>query len=261
MLSLQELEKEWPELIDYFKGMPVFQDSRLVLKTILDELDIDDIQIYYPYEQLVEEDVRDSNKLRQWFITDPNEIPSVRVFQALTSNANAYARYSKLVEKRDKDNLLTIDTLQDLVYEAFKFKFSKRLINLKDEQNQQLRYLYFSTKYPVTLRFECTQDQLIDRLLDTYGFEINQIIIEKDFDGLKEIIDTLLPAEDDNFNKTILRLFKSTILWELRKIPRVLNAYFDSETTSFFFFEQFEDLLMDAVSEAESEMIRSQETN
>lgn len=252
MLSLSELNEEQPELVEFFREQIISQDPEVVLRQILEELDIEDISIYYPPEQIAELDRgRYSNKLMQWYTTDPDTIPSIRVFQALTSNADAFGTYNKILEKRDKNHLLTIDTLQDLVYEAFKIKFTKRLVNLKTIQNADFRCLKFPIMRTNTLRFECTQYQLIHKLIDNYGFEINSAIQDRDFDGLKESISVLLPEDEENFNASILRLFKSVIIWDLRKLQSVPIAYFNSVATSTFFFEEFEDLVMDAVMEAE----------
>ena len=254
MLSISELGDQWPELREFFSTQVEELSPEIILSNVLDELEIDEIFFRIPYVDVMNVLRSQQQKFKTWFSKDGTDIPSIRVFQSLTANQDAYYEFNNIVSTRDKDNIITIDDLQDMVYKCFLWKFSKRLATLKyqldSNPESRMIYLKFSSAYPDYIVFQCSKSRLIRKLLESFPSNIHEFLLKKDIEGLKEFIDNLLPANDEEFHSTIIELFQTEIIQDVGKLPSVPKAYFNSETTTLFFFEEFEILLMDAVDQA-----------
>lgn len=254
MLSFDELTSQWPELKDYFEDKVPQYSARQFLMSVLDELGIDEVYFRVQYQKISNLLLSNRQKFDWWFSQDGENIPSIRVFQSLTANKDAFHQFNSVVDQRDKNHIIPIEDLQDLVYDTFLYKFPKRLVSLKldAERLYDMRYLSFasSSVYPDRMVFKCSQDALISRLNNAFPSDIHEFVVKKDLEGLTEFLSTLLPYDESEFQSTILELFQQEIIIDAGKLPSVTKAYFDSDTVRMFFFEEFEWLLMDAVDEA-----------
>lgn len=256
MLDYNELMDQWPELQKFFNEKKLDHDPQFIVDSILDELGVSEYCNYLiPAEQLIKMD----NYLKWWFIEDPSEIPSIRVLKAIFDNKNVAQTWMSIVNRRDKNHVLSIDELQDCSYNAFKAQFKKRLKELKYKINQseKFTYLQFYSLDDRYMNFQVSRRILSKSLVeaDELGWAIQDYVNQKDLDGLKELLasfDFDVPDDLDT-EKVIQRLFFTEIKSDAEEIPYLFTYYFNDSRCVFFFNEYFEDDVMDTVDNKQFE--------
>ncbi|MBO7697253.1 MAG: hypothetical protein J6Y28_04090 [Acholeplasmatales bacterium] len=88
-------------------------------------------------------------------------------------------------------------------------------------------------------------------MLDGFGSEyLKELISHQEFDELESWLNEVFPQDDEpRCTRNILSVTKDRLKDDLDKIPSMIKAYFSSESTLLFFYEDFEDNIMDLIDE------------
>ena len=254
MLEYEDIILKWPELKDALNDIKAKSDPAIVIRDMLSEiigseeltlqLSIDDISKY----------INLHNSLLQWFITDITEIPPIRVMKEVFNNKEVFSRWMSIVNQRDKNQILKSDELEKCTYSAFQFKLLKRIQTLKISANNiylnntSLRFSVFGGKGFV---YRLSLMDLAHDMLDGFGSEyLKELISHQEFDELESWLNEVFPQDDEpRCTRNILSVTKDRLKDDLDKIPSMIKAYFSSESTLLFFYEDFEDNIMDLIDE------------
>lgn len=254
MLEYEDIISKWPELKDVLNDIKAKGDPSIVIRDMLSEiigseeltlqLSIDDISKY----------INLHNSLLQWFITDITEIPPIRVMKEVFNNKEVFSRWVSIINQRDKNQILESEELEQCTYSAFQFKLLKRIQTLKISANNayldntSLKFSVFGGKGFV---YRLSLMDLAHDMLDGYGSEyLKDLISHQEFDELESWLNEAFPQDDKSrFTRNILYVTKDRLKDDLDKIPSMIKAYFSSESTLLFFYEDFEDNIIDLIDE------------
>ena len=254
MLEYEDIISKWPELKDILNDIKAKGDPAIVIRDMLSEiigseeltlqLSIDNISKY----------INLHNSLLQWFITDVAEIPPIRVMKEVFNNKEVFSRWVSIINQRDKNQILESEELEKCTYSAFQFKLLKRIQTLKTSANNtylnntSLKFSVFGGKGFV---YRLSPMDLAHDMLDGYGSEyLKDLISHQEFDELESWLNEIFPQDDEpRCTRNILSVTKDRLKDDLDKIPSMIKAYFSSESTLLFFYEDFEDNIMDLIDE------------
>lgn len=249
MLDLSDLARQWPEITDFFTEK-LKDDPVMFINSLLDQMDIpQDLDYYLEIDELLK--LKNTGILRNWAVQDPDDIPSIRVQNAIMNNKEVFMKWMGIVNKRDKKQLLSIEELQECSYKAFKHRYSQRLRELKSSVNSdsKMEYLRFDTVNPNFMRFYCKRLDVAKAIMDSYISTYIEECIEKgDTDSIIEQLQGI-GLEYSDGSPYIIGLFEPVIKSDLEYLPDLLRYYFANQRCQFFFFENFEDEVMDAVDD------------
>ena len=257
MLEYEDIILKWPELQEFFNEKKLNSDPQFIVDSILNELGVSEYCNYLiPAEWLIRMD----DSLKWWFIEDPSKIPSIRVQKAIFDNKNVAQEWMGIINKRDKNHVLSIEELQECSYNAFKAQFKKRLKELKYKINQseKFTYLQFYSLDDRYMNFQVSRRLLAKSLVESdggLGWAIQEYINQKDLDELKKLLasfDFDVPDDLDT-GKVIQKLFFTEIKSDVEEIPYLFTYYFNDSRCVFFFTEYFEDDVMDMVDNKQFE--------
>lgn len=254
MLQLSDITDRWPELSEFINSTMLNADPETVLDELLSSYIDGSISISLTKSQ-IEEITRGkyTNTINSWLIDDFRKIPSIRVQKAIFDNQDVAKPWMGMVNKRDPDHLLDAGELQDLSFEAFQYKLPRRLQSLKLKINERrimsvLRFPMFADQNKMVIHV--TRMKIIQAILDQdeVAFAIQEYIKDGDMESLKDlVINNVLELESENFNKKVALLLRNKIMSDIEELPMMYDFYFTDDTTTTIFFDEFDDLLFDAV--------------
>lgn len=255
MIELEDIISRWPELKDTLTEIQANADPATIIRNILaDKLELDNEIILKLSLDEIEQYIQVHNGIKQWFIQDVNEIPSMRAFLALQNNKDAFVDWEETFTRYDKDNLLDSDEMWKCTEKAFRFKLLKRIQQLKIwASTEYLKdpYLAFSIFGDTGFIFKLQLMDLAKSIINSNeGYYFEELIREKNFDELEEVLQEAFKEDDkEQFNKNVLHFSSGILSNSLDQLPSMCKAYFSCELTLQFFFESLEDEIIDAVDE------------
>lgn len=252
MIELKDIISRWPELEEELAKLRANSDPAVIIKDILEnKLELDNEIVLKLSLDEIEQYIKLHNGIKQWFITDVDEIPFMRAFIALQNNKDAFSLWTRTVSKYDKDSLLDADELQKCTESAFRFKLLKRIQQLKVWANTEYLkdpHLAFSIFSDTGFIFKLQLMDLAKDIMDSdQGYYFKALIKEKNFDELIQTCEEFF--SQGNFKDAVLEFSYGRLSNSLDQLPSMCKAYFAYELTLGFFIENFEDDLIDAVDE------------
>lgn len=254
MLELNDIISKWPELKEILLDVKAKSDPAIVIRDLLSEIiGSEDLTLQLSVAD-ISHVINLHNSVLQWFITDVDEIPPIRVMKEIMNSKSVFSRWMSIINQRDKNQLLDSDEIENCTYHAFQFRLMKRIQALKVSANNtylddaDLKFSVFGGKGFV---YRLSVLDLAHDMLKGFGREyLNDLITRQDFSELESWLREIFPEDDEaRTTRNILSFTTERLNNSLDRIPSMIKEYFSAESTLLFFFEDFEDEIMDAVDE------------